>query len=385
MKVLSILLAVTTLCVAQQIVIQTNTVSHHHHHHKHQHTKTLHINVPKITEFAKRADTSTTGDKLPPAPAMPTLSTSTVYNVDVQVPEVKNPYTQNSSLPEGIVFIIVGAIIGLVFVSFAAYGIIDWLISYRRSKLDREIYYHNLANGGASFGGSLFGGNSTSSNSSMFEKNSSYLSNSSFYQLSRNNSLAQLDEMITTSSQQGRTYRDAVQGNIYKNGNNSASKLASNRGSMFISPVLETISGRRSLSQLELPLYNQQPAIPLGDQSVMMGSSISSPTSNILSPYTAHNGDQGSRDSLNINDFDYLEAEGLLRNNDNSDVESAIEMRPIQNSHHSYAQLISNSKLDQNSTSELQSQSQSQSQPKQQEKRKSRPPSLYLDDLLNDQ
>ncbi|KAK6464566.1 hypothetical protein DFJ63DRAFT_81923 [Scheffersomyces coipomensis] len=391
------------LAMSQQIPLATSlaTPPHHHHHlhHKHHIEPTGVIQEqPYITEMAKRDDET----DLPTVSAMPTLTTTTQYNAVVEVPTVKNPYITSSNLPDGIVFIIVGGIIGLIFISFISYRIIAWIISNRKAKHEKEHYYHNFNNSNSIFGSNGSNGLSSSSNSSMFEKNSSFVSNSSFYQLSRTNSLAQLDEMITTSSNPGRAYRDTVSGSIYNNGsglNLSNSKLANNRGSMFISPILETISGRRSLSQLELPLYNQQqPSQEQLDQmhALTVGGAGSDNNSNILSPYTIKPVE--SSDSIPLNDFDYLEAERLLMNNNNSDIESQDQQpspqanHPYRSESHYYAQLLNN----QHSHSHSHSQSQinlatntnntnSGTTTTTTTTTKSRPPSVYLDALLDDE
>lgn len=180
---------------------------------------------------------------------MPTISESETksYSYSLAIPNVsktsssrKDPYIYRSSLPENLVFIVVGAIIGFILLCLIGYRIAAYVLSNKRAKMDREVYY----NSGYSHG-SVFG--SESSNSSMLEK-SSLGSVSSLHMLSRHNSLLQLqndtDNSTLSNSQQGRSYRNAV------------SDDKSNRGSMFVSPVLELMNSR-SNSQLELPLYHK--------------------------------------------------------------------------------------------------------------------------------
>ncbi|CUM45359.1 uncharacterized protein AC631_00474 [Debaryomyces fabryi] len=249
-----ILPVVAILTIAQLVDANTNVVStttstkpstriHVHHMHRASPTSgggaTLVTKGPQTTSMIaeKRDD-------------MPTISESESqsYSYSLAIPNAsktsnsrKDPYIYRSSLPENLVFIVVGAIILFILLCFIGYRITAYILSNKRAKADREVYY----NFGYNPGSGAFG--SESSNSSMLEK-SSLGSVSSLHMLSRHNSLLQLqhetDNITLSNSQQGRSYRNAVSDN------------KANRGSMFISPVLELMN-TKSNSQLELPLYHK--------------------------------------------------------------------------------------------------------------------------------
>mmetsp|Transcript_3085 Transcript_3085/g.3451 ORF Transcript_3085/g.3451 Transcript_3085/m.3451 type:complete len:325 (-) Transcript_3085:119-1093(-) len=248
-----ILSVVTILTVVQLVDARANVVStttstkpstRIHAHHMHRASPTSGGGATRVTK-----DPQTTSIIAEKRDDMPTISESESqsYSYSLAIPNASNsnarkdPYIYRSSLPENLVFIVVGAIILFILLCFIGYRITAYILSNKRAKSDREVYY----NFGYNAGNGTFG--SESSNSSMLEK-SSLGSVSSLHMLSRHNSLLQLqheaENSTLSNSQQGRSYRNAVSDN------------KSNRGSMFISPVLELMN-TKSNSQLELPLYHR--------------------------------------------------------------------------------------------------------------------------------
>lgn len=155
-----------------------------------------------------------------------TSSPAPTSTQEITVP-IKNPNIYTTNMPTNFVFIVVGAIIAFVFVSFLMYRIVASVIFNRKAKSEKEVYYSNQFmfsdSASSNFGTNLNTSyNGTSSNSSFFEK--STLSETSDF----------------SSSTPGHSYRETAQ---------------PNRGSMYISPVLEVMN-RKSVSQLELPLYH---------------------------------------------------------------------------------------------------------------------------------
>lgn len=229
--------------IKEASAIPTRTTPNRHHGH-HQHKRE---SIQNTSSFVKR-DKSTSTDTGDDMPAISSKSDETSYSYSIAIPNSQkteepklDPYIFKSSLPENLVFIIVGAIIGFVLLCLMCYRVVTYIISNLQAKSDREVYYHNF---GFSSPGA-FGTNSSSS--SMLEK-TSLGSVSSLHALSRHNSvmLAQHDQENSSASetQPGRSYRNAVSDN------------KANRGSMFISPVLQLMHSR-SQSQLDLPLYHK--------------------------------------------------------------------------------------------------------------------------------
>lgn len=202
-------------------------------------TSSIPTTTGRMAAITKRAHMPSLTEK-----HMPTFSSES-YSYSIGVPNsqptaVLNPYIHHSSLPNNLVFIIVGAIILAMLVAFALYRVISSFTGRRLAKSDKEVYYSNPS--------SLyhFGGTS-SSNSSFFEK-ASMASTASINQLSKHGSVVwltyrDLDSSSNDSSTPGHQYRQAITG-----------KEAPRRNSLFISPVLDIMNKRNS--QLELPLFH---------------------------------------------------------------------------------------------------------------------------------
>lgn len=191
-------------------------------------TTGLHIrDMPKITDMP----TATT--------AAATASESYSYSVSVPNSHNSNPYILHSSLPNNLVFIIVGAVIGAILAGFVCYRVVAYFMSRQLAKSDKEVYFSRPS--------SVYQfGLDSSSSSSFFEKQS--VSTASINQLSKHGLMVWLAyrdlDSSSDSSTPGRLYRQAVTGK----------DLAPRRNSMFVSPVLELMNKRDS--QWELPLYH---------------------------------------------------------------------------------------------------------------------------------
>lgn len=317
-----------------------------HHHHRYQ------LATSTTSTFVTSTIGSTvtiTPAKRDDMPALPEASTS--YSYKIEVPNgsnyPKNPYVLIESLPEDLVFIVVGAIIGLLILSFFTYRVISYLLSNKTAKSDRELYFHNFFLGSDSSNTSFLNGSSngmTSSDSSMWEKNSSHFtSNSSLYLLNRQSSLLNLNSPNTgpNTAQQGRSYRGAIN-------NQNANSTPGNRGSMFISPILDIMAN--SKSNLELPLYNSNKSLTdLNLYSMMKSDNLPPPRTSTIPMSLAL--DNATNESIN---WQTSVGNGF----DTPTIEPVAVM---------------------NSTDRLIDSPQTHEPPKMK-----RPPSQFLDDLIND-
>lgn len=214
---------------------------------------------PKPT-ISSSKDPKPTLSLLPTVSTTSTASASPTYTFSVTVPLEKNPFVHRTHLPTGLVFIVVGALIGAALVAFVGYYTIVWLISRSLAESDREVYFGNPSH--VAFGHSRSSSINTQTmllNGSellfMEKSSASWGSNSLIYMLQRQSSLARFDQMVATNpnwetTQQGRLYRDMK---------------GENRQSMYISPVLEMMKLKLNV---DLPyLYDspmtESPDIPL--------------------------------------------------------------------------------------------------------------------------
>lgn len=138
----------------------------------------------------------------------------------------KNPYINQSTAPNNIVFIGVGAGLGFFIGLLVLVYLVAWLLSRNRAHREAEMYLLNM--GSTSSSSFLLG---SLSQLSFIDKS---LSSSQLQSLQ--GSVHQMD-----STTQGRTYREMLQAHH-------------RRGSMTILPVLELLSLSRS--NLELPLLD---------------------------------------------------------------------------------------------------------------------------------
>lgn len=189
--------------------------------------------------------------------SMPKLSTTaksssstTSYSYSLDIPSAdksgsfeKNPFILRAKEPEGLVFIIVGAILGACAICSFVVLFITWLRRRRIAESEKEVYYRPLGFGAFGIGRSLL----QSAESSYNDSNSTN-SASSLLMMSRQNSIMLQQQsdasLMNETSQQGRSYRGNVTGN---------------RSSMFISPVLEFMNTQKNGSQMELPLFSRPP------------------------------------------------------------------------------------------------------------------------------
>lgn len=209
-------------------------------HHKHVHASQSHLVVTKIIRREELESMPTVTGLTESSESSETTS----YSYSIAIPNseategvTEDPYISRHNQPEGLVFIIVGVILGVILVSFVLYKLVTDIAYNRKAKLDKEEYDHLP---GMTFG--KLGG--SSSTSSILEKSSN---SSSMYFLSKHNSLMQLQDDLENANQnnigyQVHSYRDAVSNNI---------PSTMKRGSMYISPVLELMGSRQNLSSFD--------------------------------------------------------------------------------------------------------------------------------------
>ena len=220
---------------AEGRTVPTST-RHKHHHHRRPDTivkrdTTKLPSLPTLTQAMAQSSASSS-----PSPSIPlTIPAGNVATNDY----VKNPYISVPNLPSGLVFIITGSIIGCILVGCILYRIITYFINNIKAKQEKEVYYHNFNNHLLWSDSSTM--DFTSASSINLEKNHS--SNSSLFKLS--NHSCDMSTLIDTTP--GRSYRDTVVGK---------GESKSNRGSMFISPVLDVMA-MKNTSELTLPLYHK--------------------------------------------------------------------------------------------------------------------------------
>lgn len=149
----------------------------------------------------------------------------------------KNPYVTESLAPNNIVFIAVGAGVGVVLIAISFIRLMEWFISSRKAQADTAMLFHNGSHNltSASSIGSATFLLEKSSQLSMLEKSS----NSSQYMFDRQS----VNTLNWDSTTQGRTYRDML-ANIERT------------QSMTIGPVFELMLSS-SRSNLDLPLLHQ--------------------------------------------------------------------------------------------------------------------------------
>ena len=182
----------------------------YHKHHKHDRITSMIQSTPTLV---RRADSDSTG--------LPTLSTTVATTTSItHIPQLNNPYVNVPNLPTNLVFIIVGVILGAIFLLIITYRLVSYIKSGRRAHREKETYYSNLDE-------VLNTPYSYSRNSSALDLNSS-----------------------SSSSNQGRSYRDNVLGNKATTTSNNM-KNNNVRRSMFISPTMD-------LKNFDLPLYRNQ-------------------------------------------------------------------------------------------------------------------------------
>lgn len=266
-----------------------------------------------------------------------------------------NPYIHTPTLPSGLAFIILGSILAAIIFGYLCYNVVTYIIHNKKARDEKEVYYHNF-------------------NHSYFDSSSSQtLSSSSMYLPGKYQGT---DTSTFVDNSQGRSYRESIMGE------------KSNRGSMFISPVLELMNSKTDLS---LPMY-QKPF----DSSTLNGSNESSlrmhqkpfDTSTIscstvspvfksvfttLDPNSTPNPEIDSVVGNDRVDTDSVKTD-LMLNQDSSIYKSPkFNIRKSQET--DLFDLV-----DLNSTMPL-NKTDKEAKPK---RKDSRPPSQYLDDLLND-
>ena len=232
LRILSFAVFVHALHLRTSESTMVPTTAVHHIHQKHEALVTQSATVPNREHLAARD-----------MPKIDTLSSSslsslTSYSYNVQIPTAtnQNPYLLRDSAPRGTTFVAVGVVICVILASFFAFWLISYLCSARRAKIERETYFPNMP-----LGASFLGANS-SDTSSIMEKGS-LSSLSSLHKLSSHNSMLQLQQEKEIDT----PFKSSRQGHAYRNACND------NRGSMYISPVLDLMS-KKAPSLIDLPM-----------------------------------------------------------------------------------------------------------------------------------
>lgn len=201
------------------------TAYHHHHHQHHKDYITISTMIEAIPPTLVARDVTSSDDYLP---TLSTTSTTSSYSTTIitNIPQLNNPYINVSNLPTNLIFIVVGIILGSMFILMTLYRIITYIKYSRQAHREKETYYSNL-------------------DEIINNPYSSYSRNSSLLDLKLTNS----SPPTSSSSTQGRSYRDNILGNTNNTGNIKNNN--GNRGSMFISPTMD-------LKSFDLPLYQTQ-------------------------------------------------------------------------------------------------------------------------------
>lgn len=160
---------------------------------------------------------------------MPTLTSGlseTSLDITTIPSRASNPYIHESTLPTGLVFIVVGCILGMMLIGIVLYRITTYFIFSSKARREKEMYFanglfpHHYHDNGSSVGG--FGG------SGVFSNTPSRAGGTPSHYSMLNTSTASLSTDSSTSrSGQGRAYR-----------NNITSDKYAQRQSMFVNPSL---------------------------------------------------------------------------------------------------------------------------------------------------
>ncbi|CAX41040.1 unnamed protein product [Candida dubliniensis CD36] len=206
------MITVILTLIAKHVAGVTFDPHHHHHHHMHSNSITSLSITPTLVARDATED------------SMPTLSTGEPTLSITHIPVSNNPYVYVSNLPSNLVFIVIGAIFGAILLSIILYRITTHFKYNRQAMNEKETYYTNL--------------------NEILNYKSPYSRNSSILDLNNNTDLS----TSSTSSNQGRSYRDSILGN-----NKPIMKKtpSTSRNSMFISPTMD-------FKTFELPLYQKQ-------------------------------------------------------------------------------------------------------------------------------
>lgn len=148
-----------------------------------------------------------------PTLSLPNIEATYTYNIEVN-DDSKNPYVYKTELPENLVFIILGGVLLLIFLTVASVMMITWLISLYKAKTQSEKYYYNQP--------------------LVYEHQSSSSSNSSIFERKSNHSTSNLSQLTMNQ--------------VLK---------SKNRGSMFFSPTNDfVLDTNKSSSKVSLFDYN---------------------------------------------------------------------------------------------------------------------------------
>ncbi|CAH2354100.1 hypothetical protein CLIB1423_14S02036 [[Candida] railenensis] len=267
------------------VTITTTSQPHvggHHHKHKREHaiiTKTIEGYLvgrgDSTTETEDSLPTyssnsSTTMSSYSTSSSSSSVSSSYYYSIseipNTQTNAAKNsaqydPYLYRTDLPNNILFVIIGSIIGLILLVIIAIRSVKKVSAMQRAKNDSEKY--EFSQNSMYLHSGL--GSSCSSMLDLSSEKMSLHSASSYYMLSKNAAVSSQSSSDGSSDSggAGRGYRNAIKNNGSSTtiNNLNTSKNADNksrRGSMFISPVLEAMNQSRNNNfEYKLPMYHR--------------------------------------------------------------------------------------------------------------------------------
>lgn len=268
------------------VTITTTSQPHeggHHHKHKREHaivTKTIEKYLvgrkdatteteDSLPTYSSNSSTGMSSYSTPSSSSSSSSSSSYYYSIseipNTQTHAAKNsaqydPYLYRTSLPNNILFVIIGSIIGLILLVIIAIRSVKKISAMQRAKNDSEKY--EFSQNSMYLHSGL--GSSCSSMLDLSSEKMSLHSASSYYMLSKN--AAVLSQSLSDGSSDsgaGRGYRNAIKNNGSSTtiNNINTSKNADNksrRGSMFISPVLEAMNqNRHNNFEYKLPMYHR--------------------------------------------------------------------------------------------------------------------------------
>lgn len=258
-----------------------STVSTHHAHHMHKRANQVPTAIAKVVRDKTITVDMPVMSTFTPTTTSKSSSSSSSYTYDITNVPLKpthatlhNPYIENTTLPRSLLFIILGAVLGAILVAFVAVRVWSKWLAHRSAKNDCE-KYDFLTNSVY-----LHSGFNTS-NSSIMDV-SSMNSTPSLYMLSKNVAAGLVYLLSDTSSGSGggRSYRNAIKNTAPAL---DTSNTKGNRGSMFISPVLEAMNQSKYdvTNQYKLPMmhrsaFNDQETYSMGTDSPVSANSFPS-------------------------------------------------------------------------------------------------------------
>ncbi|KAI3402899.2 hypothetical protein KGF56_004360 [Candida oxycetoniae] len=103
-----------------------------------------------LEKVVKRDDSNTPAD-LSSMPALSSVSSQPSLEI-TSIPNLTNPYIHKSNLPSGLVFIIVGCILGAMLIAVIIFRITTYFIYSSKARREKETYFANDNNSSIFFG-----------------------------------------------------------------------------------------------------------------------------------------------------------------------------------------------------------------------------------------